>query len=122
MKHLSIQIRTAALLMLCGQGYAESAVQHKHPAGNPPTPPKEAFEACANLIAKDPCTITLPDSNVLDGSCELTSNAAQVEGSGLPPDAHATPHRIMMPMSQMMPSKRWSKKQTGADAAWLLSR
>ena len=81
MKHLSIQIRTAALLtlMLCGQGYAESAVQHKHPAGHPPTPPKEAFEACANLIAKDPCTITLPDSNVLDGSCELAKNAEQVE-------------------------------------------
>lgn len=92
MKHLTIHIRAATLLtlMLCSQGYAESAEQHKHPAGNPPTPPKEAFEACANLIAKDPCTITMPDSNVLDGTCEPAKNAEQAEALACRP-AHMPP-------------------------------
>lgn len=92
MKHVTTHIRTAALLtlLLCSQVYAESVEQHKHPAGNPPTPPKEAFEACANLIAKDPCTITMPDSNVLDGTCEPAKNAKQAEALACRP-AHMPP-------------------------------
>lgn len=81
MKPFSPRIRITALMamVLCCQSYAWSSEQHKRPSGQPPLPPQEAFEACANLIAKDPCTITLPDSNVLDGTCELAKNAEQVE-------------------------------------------
>ena len=52
------------------------AAETERPA-HPPQPPKEAYTACSNLIEQDPCTITTPNNQVIEGVCVPVKNNKQ---------------------------------------------
>lgn len=47
----------------------------------PPRPPKEAFDACAGMAVNDPCAMTMPDGNTLDGTCQAAPAAKKAATS-----------------------------------------
>jgi hypothetical protein len=66
--------------------YAWAASSENQYVGQPPHPPKEAFEACANLIAADACTMTMPDGDVLDGTCITAKTDQNTDALACRPD------------------------------------
>jgi hypothetical protein len=66
--------------------YAWAASSETQGPGHPPRPPKEAFEACANLIAADACTMTMPDGDVLDGTCITAKTEQNADALACRPD------------------------------------
>ena len=69
----------------------------------PPLPPTEAFTACNNLIAQDPCTITTPNNQVLEGNCVPVQNNQQETALACRPDHMPPPEGIEPPPGDAPP-------------------
>ena len=64
---------TGLLAMACASASATTTSTTKHHA--PPPMPIEAYEVCQNLAEHDACSMTMPDGDVLDGTCEVAPPA-----------------------------------------------
>ena len=70
---------------------------------HPPQPPKEAYTACSNLIAQDPCTVTTPNNQVLEGSCVAVKNNQQETALACRPERMPPPEGIEPPPGGVPP-------------------
>lgn len=81
-KWISASLVAFSLVAIAGSAFAD-----------PPSPPPEAFTACANAKSGDACTVQLRDRSV-DGTCkESRSDSSKLFclPKDMPPPPHAMP-------------------------------
>lgn len=84
---ISLLLLGALTLVCASAGAATSSTQTHHA---PPPIPKEAYEVCQNLAEHDACSMTMPDGDVMDGTCEVAPPARTEAASSASSTSTAT--------------------------------
>jgi len=89
--------KLAAALLFLSPSTLTPALAVAAPGGGPPTPPAEAYTACAGSAASDACAVQLPDRTVAgictaDAQDALFCRPARPPHRAPPPEAYAACH------------------------------
>lgn len=86
------------------------AVETNRPE-HPPHLPKEAYSACSNLSEQDPCSITTPTNQLIEGICLPVQDNNQPIALACRPNHMPPPPEGMAPPPDEMPPAEESSEQ-----------